>query len=439
MNDGRRIRPVFSVWAWLLLTPYCIISLNGIDALTPPAALPAGISAAIGADIVLGIALLGFGAIERRLTRPAIRWSFVAAALIVCAYIHPLLLSVLQGALGHDLTVIPMSVRFVVNLVVLTVACLALHFLVEGLARNLAARDRLLLVEADLETQAILTEAYRDEIGERFLHEVAAPVIAALGRLFARELPPPVLAAELERVAHLIIPPVSERVDRAALEEALDDLSPTPETTSAFDAIRRFLSPERVAAAPAWIVALICLVLLPTGLALAPPAAVVAYGTAAVILAFPLGWVATRIRLPDATSRAIPVLAVVYLAVAAPPSLLIALPNAESPLFWAYYVYSVTGHAIVMVIVAVALSSFREIRAHRGRILLAISGAERRLAQARLSLTELSERLALVLREGVLADLAATSARLRSGAEDGELEALYRRVESALASAADGG
>ncbi len=190
MAVAPRSRPVLSLWAWVVMTPYFILQVNGIDASTRPADLPAGIAVAIEVDLALGVAFLVLGSVERLLGRwPAVRWAFVALALLGVAIGRPLLLTALQSLFGVDLAPTPMGARILVNLVVLTVASLALHFVVEGFARNLAARDRLLLIETDLELQATLTEAYRDEIMRRFRDETARPVLDALGRLFVRELP----------------------------------------------------------------------------------------------------------------------------------------------------------------------------------------------------------------------------------------------------------
>ncbi len=334
-----RPRPVFSLWAWLVLVGYMLTALGGIDGASTTREWVLGGTVSVIVALVLGLAFLGLGRIDLALaSRPPLRWTFVGLALVGLAFGRPALVTTLQHAFGIDLVATPVAVRVALNLLVIACGTLLIYALRSAIRRNVAGRRRLLAVLGQLRSQAEQIEAAADAIADDFQREVRTPVLDALGALASRDLPPAQLAEELRFVAHAVVRPLSHQASRAELEEALDeialDATPTPE---AGRLERGLLQPSRIIVAPAWLTTLVCmLVLIPAVLNVQgiPLGLLVIAGASAV--SYVGGLALTFLPLPRRPVSAIIVLVGAHLVIAALAVWVLLGPLTVPPIIEAY-------------------------------------------------------------------------------------------------------
>jgi len=433
MQGEAPVRPAFSVWTWLVLAPYLVIALGGFDGAQTAREWTAGVSTALVVHVALGIAF-GVGALVERLLRgrPIARWTFVGLAIGGLAVGRPLLIQTLQQMLGVQLVPTPMPIRVMMNAAVLAIAVLLIHAAFESVAHNLDVRRRLLAVLVSLRAQADRIEAEQSRIAASFRREITEPVLDALGRLVPRDLSADQLAEELESLAEGVVRPISHRAREAGLDEALEDIDPTLPPPSPTDALLR---PSRIAAAPAWAVTAVTMLLLlspeigsnglPTGALLLLAAAATAFLGSTLI---------RRIPLPRRPARAIAQLAALYLALGLLSVWILLGQLRTSRLADYYVVYGAVGFAIAAVVLSVILSSTRELAANQQRMATAIAHAERRVFRAREALVASGEGVTRRLHTGVQGDIVGTAMRLKAGtAEPEALDNLLDRVEQTLA------
>ncbi len=426
------VRSVFSLWAWLVLAPYLLTGLGGFDGARTPQEWAVGISTTIEVQLALGGAFLLLALVDRRLaTRPPLRWTFVALAVVGLAVGRPTLVQTLQGVFGFQLVPTPFPLRVLMNLLVIGTAVLLVHALIDSVARNLEVRRRLLAVLTGLRAQAERIEEEQERVATNFRREIAGPVVDALGRLIPRDLPPEQLAEELEWVAELVVRPISHRVRAAELDEALGDIDPTlPPPTPG----RSLLQPSRIIAAPAWVVSVVIMVVL-----LPPEFNANGVGLGLLLLiaggaaSFLGGIVIQRMPLPRRTSTAIVLLALCYLVVGALTSWILLGPTIGSPLAGYYLAVATVGFATVATILSVILSSVRELAAHQHLVATAVTHAERRAYRARQTLIASADRMGRILHTTVQGDIIGTALQLKAGTAEAEaLDRLLERVERAL-------
>jgi len=432
MQPPATARSVFSLWAWIVLAPYLLTAFGGYDTARTAQEWAVGVSTAIEVQLALGLAFIVLGFIERRLAPwPVARWTFVGAALVAIAIGRPLLAAVLQGVFGIELVPTSPMLRFLMNLVVISIAVLLVNGLIESVARNLEVRRRLLTVLASLRAQADHIEEEQEQIAASFQREVAEPVVDALGRLIPRDLAPDQLAEELEWIAELVVRPISHRARGAGLDEALADIDPTlPPPKPA----RPLLRPSRIVAVRAWVLTLVTSALF---MPVEFTANGVGLGTLLLIAgaaaSFLGGLVVQQIPLPRRTDLAIVALSALYLGLGALVVWVLIGPTAASPLAGFYVVYTSAGFATVAMLLAIILSSVRELAANQQRIATAVTHAERRVYRARQALAEAGARITRLLHTTVQGDIIGTALRLKAGDASPEaLDDLLERVERRL-------
>lgn len=446
MSRGTRARPVFSIWAWLVLSPYLLIALGGVDDASNAREWLLGATTSVVVHLVLLAVYLGVGAIEVAVAgRPWLRWAVVGIAIAAIAVGRPALIGALQHQLGVDL--VPSAyglARIVLNGLVVGVGTILVYLLLDAARRNLDGRRRLLVVLAQLERQAEEVEASANRIAADFQQEVRAPVLDALGSLVPRELSDAELAGELQWVAHSVVRPLSHKVTEAELEEALDDTSFDAEPDADAAAIlradtgerslRALLRPSEITPAPAWLATLVAmLLLLPPELnvqGVLPGLALVAAGAA---VSFAGGLLIRAIPLPASTPLAILVLSIEQLLLGC--LVVIALLGSQplTPLIGYYLAYGAIGYATVTMVLALIRSSLRELHGHQEATATALARAERRAFEARQRLAGLSRDTGRLLHTEVQGDLVATYLQLKLGtAGEDALGRLIDRVDALL-------
>ena len=436
MSGGTSARPVFSVWAWLVLSPYLLIALGGVDGAATTHQWLLGATVSVVVHLVLLAVYLGVGTIEVAVAaRPGLRWTIVGLAIAVVAVGRPALISALQRLLGVDLVPGDYGLaRIVLNALVIGLGSLLTYALLDAVRRNIDGRRRLLVVLARLEAQAERTDATADRIAAEVQQEVRGPVLDALGGLVARDLTDAELATELQWVAHSVVRPLSHRVTDAGLEDAIADDDPSLPPRTGETPARGLLRPTRIMVAPPWLTTVIALlIMLPPvldnhgvwfGLALAAAGAAVSLLGGLVIRAIPL---------PSATPGAIVVLSLEQLALGGLVLWVLRGPLPPSPILSYYTVYGVIGYALVAVVLAVILSSLRELQGHQEAAAAALARAERRSFEARQRLASLSRDTGRLLHTEVQGDLVATYLQLKLGtAGEDVLSRLIDRVDRLL-------
>ncbi|HWL01177.1 MAG TPA: hypothetical protein VNQ52_02250 [Microbacteriaceae bacterium] len=444
MSRETRTRPVFSIWAWLVLSPYLLIALGGVDDAATAREWLLGAIASVVVHLVLLAVYLGVGAIEVAVAaRPALRWTIVAVALALIAIGRPALISVTQHLLGVDLVPTRYGLaRIILNGVVIGVGTLLMYVLLEVAQRNVDGRRRLLVVTEQLESQAERVESTADRVAADFQQEVRGPVLDALGSLVARDLSDAELASELQWVAHSVVRPLSHKVTDAGLEEALGDArfqavsgaEPDLEASAGPLSVRGLLRPTRIVPAPAWLTTLVAmLLLLPPELnvqGLLPGLALIVGGVAVSFV----GSVAIRaMPLPRSTPLAIVVLSIEQLVVACFVVWVLLGPVPLSPLIGYYLVYGAIGYVTVAIVLAIIHSGMRELAGHQEATAAALANAERRAFRARQRLASLSRDTGRLLHTEVQGDLVATYLQLKLGtAGEDVLGRLIDRVDRLL-------
>ncbi|HWK19873.1 MAG TPA: hypothetical protein VNR37_03770 [Microbacteriaceae bacterium] len=436
MNRGTRARPVFSIWAWLVLSPYLLIALGGVDRATTPHEWLLGATASVVVHLLLLGAYLGVGAVEVAVAgRPGLRWSIVGAAIVLIAIARPALITVVQHALGVDLVPPTFALaRIVLNALVIGVGTLLTYALLDVVRRNLDGRRRLFAVLTRLEAQVQLVDETADRVVERFQQEVRAPVLDALGALVARDLPDDELATELQWVAHSVVRPLSHKVTDSGLEEALADAEldavPTPRPISEGGLLR----PTRIIPAQAWLTTLLAMVmLLPPVLNVQGPWLGLALVAGAAAVSYVGGLIIGRIPLPAATPWAITVLAVEQLIVSGFVVWVLLGPKSITPIIGYYLAYAAIGYTIIGVVLAVIRSSLRELAGHQEATAIALADAERQAFAARQRLASLGVDTGRLLHTEIQGDLVATYLQLKLGtAGDDVLDRLIDRVDHLL-------
>ncbi|MBO9578304.1 MAG: hypothetical protein J7480_05990, partial [Microbacteriaceae bacterium] len=447
MNARSRPRPVFSIWAWLLLTPYLLTALGGVDGATAPHEWLVGAIVSVVVHLLLLGAFLAIGRVEVAVAgRPALRWWLVVGTLGALAVGRPLLLTSLQRLGGVDLVSSYFLARIVLNFFVLAIATLLMYVLLEVVQRNIDGRRRLLLVLERLEQQAADAEGVAERVADDFQREVREPVLDALGALVPLDLSPEQLARELQWTAQAVVRPISHQAAGAELAEALDDVRIDPDpgepATGPVPAaerltLRSLLQPSRVTAAPAWITTLLSMLLL------MPPVVNLhglGLGLALMSLATAVSFLGTLlvrlVPLPRRTLLAIAALGAAHLVVGAGVVVVLVGPLAVTPIIGYYLGYGALAYATVGIVLAVIDSGVREIEARQERTAAAVAAAERRAFNARQRLAAESERTSRLLHIDIQGDLIATSLQLRMGtAGDDPLDRLIDRVERRLTDA----
>ncbi|OJX63191.1 MAG: hypothetical protein BGO95_09260 [Micrococcales bacterium 73-13] len=437
MKRGTTPRPVFfSAWAWLVLAPYLVIALGGME--TAPTVSLWWHGAAVAAIVhaaLLGV-FLGLGAIETAVaSRPRARWTVVAVALLAIAVGRPALVSALQHAFGLDLVETQTWIRFLLNLFVIATGCALIYGLRESLARREDGRQRLLVVLTTIQAQADRIEATADRVADEFQREVRGPVLEALDALVPRRLPPAELSDELRQVAHDVVRPLSHRASDVDLGDALGDVGIDPAAVEPQPVVRGELHQSRIAPAAAWLTTLVAVVVLvpaefnANGLALG--AALAAAG-AAVSLAG--GLLLRAVPLPTRPRAATAGLAISQLLLGALVTATMLGPVWATPKNWYYFTIGTVGYGVVGFCLGILASRMREVSGHHERIATAVSDAEQRSFRARQRLATVSRATGRLLHTEIQGDLIATSLQLRLGtAGDEPLVRLIERVDRLLA------
>jgi len=436
VNERRRPRPVFSIWAWLVLSFYLLVSLGGYEAASTPTEWMVGIAVAVVVELLLLGVYVGVGAIEIAVAdRPALRWTLVGVAILGIGVGRPALISGLQQLGGIDLVPTEMWARVVLNLLTIAAGNLLIYGLRESLDRTGDSRRRLLAVLAKLEAQAERIERTADQVSDQFQREVRGPVLDALGGLVSRRLSPRELAEELRWIAHSVVRPLSHQASRAELEDALDGVEIDARTpTSLEPVIRGLLRPSRVVAGRAWVVTAVALVLL-----LPPALATNGFGLglllalAAAAISFAGGLAIRALPLPSSPIAGLVVLMLEEIALGALVVAALLGPVWSWPLAGFYLVVGTLAYAVVATILGVITSTVGELHSHEERVVAAVARAEQRAFEARRRLAAESLSTGRLLHTEVQGDLVATSLRLRLGtADDDVLERLIERVDRLL-------
>jgi len=437
MSDRRvrppRVRPAFSMWAWLTLTPYLLTALAGIDLAASPRELGLGLLAAVLVHAVLLVAFLAIGGLERLTGAvPWLRWTIVAVGLIGLAEGRPALLTLLQRWLGLDLVETVWPLRFLMNATILTAAVLLIHAVTEAIVRARAADGRLRLVLDALESEATRIASTGRAVSAAFQRELATEVLDALGGLLTSGLPPDGLAKELRWIGRSVVQRAAGQARHAGLEAALatDGSLAIPASAEVRHAGRRLPQTE---SGPAWAITA-------TAIVLFLPPAIQTYGLLpgllqlliASVVSLVLTRVVQSVPLPTRRCSSSTVLAGLYLIVGAVYTWVLV-----SPLGWdllpAYYLgYGTIGYAIVATIIAIIASSLRQVREHERRTATALAESERRRFEAQHALIAEAAIASQLLDLDVHGGILATSYRLEAGAGIEALDELIDRVESVL-------
>ncbi len=434
MNRSRP-RPFFSLWAWLVLAPYLLLALGGMDGASTPREWALGATVSVLVAIALGALYFTLGRIEIAIAnRPPLRWTLVGVALAGMAFGRPALLTALQHAVGIDLVPTPFAIRVALNGIVITLSTVLIHLLLNAVRRNLDGRRRLLAVLWQLRSQTELIEATAGRIADDFQREVRTPVLDALGALVSRDLPPAQLSEELRFVAHAVVRPLSHQAAGAGLEEALDGIAieavPAPEAPPE----RGLLQPSRIVAAPAWLTTLVCMMLVLTSVIFAQGAAlglVLMAAGSAVSYAGSLG--IHFLPLPRRPAAAVAVLTLAHFVVGAAVIWVLHGSLALTPIIWTYLVYGTLGYTTAAVVLVLTSSSLRELAGHQEATAAAVAEAEQRAFRARQRLASEARLAGRLLHTEVQGDLVATSLQLRLGTAGEEpLLRLIDRVDQLL-------
>jgi len=429
-------RPVFSIWAWLVLAPYLLVALGGMDgaSLVHEWLLGAGVSLAVHG--ILLVAFLGLGALEVAIAgRPAVRWTLVGVALVGIAFGRPALITALQSLVGIDLVPTHEAVRVALNFLVIGLGCFLIYSLRESLASTRDSRGRLLVVLERLSTRTARIDAMADDIASEFQRDVRGPVLDALGGLVARDLPPRELSDELRWVAHAVVRPLSHRASDADLEQALEEIDvDTSGLTGAIATGTGTLQRTPMSPAAAWLVTVVIVtVLLPVEIdanGLWPGLPLAAAGAAVSLLG---GLLLTWIPRPSNPRTAIVALTLEELLLGAATTATLLGPVWGRPNDWYYFVVGVLGYGVVAVALSVITSRVRELRANQERTAAALAEAEHLAFDARQRLAVEARATGRLLHTEIQGDLIATSLQLRLGtAGPDPLLRLLERVDTLL-------
>ncbi len=432
-----RVRPAFSIWAWLALTPYLLTAFSGTDLATGSRQLTFGLLAAAVVHGVLLLAFLLVGALERATGRwPWLRWSIVAVALLAIAEGRPALLSHLQHRFGFDIIETDWHLRFLMNATVLTAAVLLIHAVIETIARAREAERRLRVVLDALESEHTRLVSMQRSVGAAFQRELMTEVLDAVGGLLHRGLPPDNLAKELRWIARSVVRRVAEQARTARLGDALDDTGAIPipgpgaEATSG-PPVPRLPTPW---AGPAWAITGIALLLfLPPALHAYGPLVGALQLLLASVVSQVLAMAIRRIPRPATRARSIAALAAMYLVVGGIYCWILIRQLGDDPLRVYYFVYGTIGYALVATVVSLIDSSLRRLREHEERAAAALAESERRRFEAQRALVTEGAQAGQLLDIDVQADILATSFRLEAGtAPSDALDELIDRIESTL-------
>jgi hypothetical protein len=429
-------RPVFSVWAWLVLAPYLLVALGGMDGASLVHEWLLGISVSLAVHGILLLVFLAIGALEvAAADRPAMRWTLVAVALVGIAFGRPALVSGLQALVGVDLVPTPEGVRVVLNFLVIGLGCFLVYWLRQSLASTRDSRSRLLAVLDRLSTRTDRIEAMADEIAGEFQREVRGPVLDALGGLVARDLSERELSDELRWVAHAVVRPLSHRATEADLEDALEDLDvDTSGLTGAISTEKGSMQRTPIGPAAAWLVtAIIITVLLPAEVnanGVWPGLPLAAAGIAVSLLG---GMLLTALPRPSRPRTAFLLLTLEELLLGALTTAAMLGPVWGHSNNWYYFAVGTLGYCVVAVALGVITSRVRELAVNQERTAAAVAEAEHRAFDARQRLAVEARATGRLLHTEVQGDLIATSLQLRLGtAGPAPLARLLERVDALL-------
>lgn len=447
-SAGRRavapsVRPVFSVWAWLALTPFLLAAIAGNDGATTPREVGLGVLAAVLVHAGLLIAFLLLAVMERATgDRPWLRWSIVGGGLLGIAVARPALISTLQESLGVDLVSTAPALRVFINLVVLTLGCLLTYALIDTAVRSREAERRLRSVLEALGAEEARIAATGAWVGAAFQRELANRVLDALGELLHRQPPPDVLASELRWIARSVVQRAGDAAREAALDEAIADTGSLPVMPSSDQRSTAPASPRpgsTLRAGPGWLITLIVTVLL-------LPAAIASHGPLVgpllLIVAMAASLLLTsaieRVPLPKRRASALAVRALLY-GVTSTLSVWILLGTVEIiPLVAYYLVYGAFAYTVIALALSVITSGTRALRAAERDAATAIAACEQRRFETQRSLATEAARTGALFDTDVQGDVLATSFRIDAGTAPPEaLEELIDRVESVLRQGAE--
>lgn len=429
------MRPVFSFWAWLALTPYLLVPLGGLGAASTSRQWLAGVTTSLVVHLVLLAAFLIVGALEVAASaRSWLRWTIVGLGLVGMAVGRPILLSAVQDSLGLDL--MPWThgpARIVLNAIAIGIGVGLTYLLLDTVARAIDSRARLHAVLARLEAQARQAEVSADRLADAFHAQVRAPVVDALRDLESRGLAGAELAGELQRIAHTVVRPLSHRVTAAGLEQAIAPDARLPAVEPAAPRTR-LPRARRITPPPASLTAIVtALLLLPPVLDLHGPWPGVGLLAIAAATAFLGGLVIRAIHLPRSVSAALGILALEQLLVGSVVLAVLVLPLPPTPLIGYYLVYGVVGYATVAVALAIIRGSLREIAEDQEATAAALGRTERAAFDARQRLASLTRDTGRLLHTEIQGDLVATYLQVRLGtAGEDVLPRLIERVERLL-------
>jgi len=424
-------RPVFSLWAWLVLTPFALTALGGFDLADTLAEFGLGIGIAVVTHLLLGGAFLLVAAGERRLAaRPALRWTLVAAAWVVLSVARPLGIIAMQAAFGLDLVTTEFAPRALLNGFAIIVATLAIHWLLTAVTRNTAVRRRLERVLAAVDAQAAEAEAATSALLERFRVNVAEPVLEELESLERRRLDGPALSEALRQLAHDTVRPLSH----LAFDVRPTQLSSVSDATIPIAARRRRVRLPRIRPVPWWLTTAMA-----TAIGLGPAIGIhgMRTGLALLLLAAAASALGTGLlRHMPIPARPIPGAVFVtlwFLVLGVLVSLAVVGPLLPTANGWLYMTTGTLGYTVAAVAVTIARSSSAEVRQYEGELANALALADRRAAAAQQRLVASAQRVARLLHTHVQGDILATSIRLRLGTAGGDaLPELIARVRDTL-------
>ncbi|HWK21167.1 MAG TPA: hypothetical protein VNR37_10475 [Microbacteriaceae bacterium] len=434
----RPLRPLFSLWSWGLLTPFLVTAYGGFDEAATSTQQWLGFAIAVVVHLLLGVAFVAAGAIERRIRSFPLWVAYIAAAIATMSVLRPVATTSLQSVLGVPPVTTDWWVRFAMNYLLLSGAVVVVGLWLRASDRNAMTRERLrrvLKVHAD---DIRAAERATDLVVAEFTQAVAAPVLSALESARVEPFDAGEQAERLRLVAHEVVRPLSHHVFDSALP-AGDQLDAPTIGIERVAQPRPTLLPERVRPAPAWLPTVIFLFV-------TAPSIIDAYGLAggalrllaagvvAIALNFLLALVVLRRRWVAIVGYGLGYLAIgAALAWTFLDRSWLWLPAPRLDLTTAFWLYLAVGYATIAVLAGLATSLGADARGTQRTLTRALDFAEASASESRERYERTANDVARILHNQIQGDILATSLQLRMGiAGPNAIDELVANVDAAL-------
>ena len=445
ITTDSRVTTVFSLWAWLALTPFFLTTFAGLDHATDLREAGVALITALIVHAALAVAFVMLGWIDIALApRPVVRWIYAGAAFVALAVLRPLALTGLHEAFDLHVIDLQFPARFLTNLMVIPTTCLLVHRLGDASRRTSEANARLRGIIERLDDDALRIESRRERILASFRDDISVPVFDAIGGLMSRDLPAEQLARELRWIADSVVRHASSMATHAELETALDEdairqepVTRPPEPPKPRERGRiapTFSLGGAVKTAPAWMVTAVTMLLLtPSHLASHRSGVGVVLFFVGALIAY-LGCILiTRLPLAQRGTTALATIALAYLGLGAIVCLVMASTLPPELLNMYYLTWGTLTFGLVGLIISFIASAYEQLRRLELETSLAIIAADEHVFRARRVLRTTAERASVALGTGVQSELVATSLLLQEGQGGPDvLETLLDRVTKVM-------